>query len=145
MSSIAMTEDERQAFLAGVHTGIVSINQPGRGPLTVPVWYEYEPGGEVVFCTPADSRKAGLLVEGDRVSFCAQDESLPPKYVTVEGPISIGVATQADHLIPIASRYLGEELGTQYVTSTREADPRDEIVVRLRPERWLSADFAKRF
>ncbi len=143
--SITMSEEERQAFLAGVHTGIVSINEPGRGPLTVPVWYEYEPGGDVTFCTPAASRKAGLLQEGDRVSFSAQDENLPPKYVTVEGPVvSIGTATVEDHLIPIASRYLGEELGSQYVTSTREADPREEIVVRIHPERWLSADFAKR-
>jgi nitroimidazol reductase NimA-like FMN-containing flavoprotein (pyridoxamine 5'-phosphate oxidase superfamily) len=143
--SITMSEDERQAFLAGVHTGILSITETGRGPLTVPVWYEYEPGGDVTFCTAADTRKAGLLQEGDRVSFCAQDESLPPKYVSVEGPVvSIGTATVDDHLVPIASRYLGEELGTQYVRSTRAADPRDEIVVRIRPERWLSADFAKR-
>jgi len=46
MSTI-MTSEERQAFLAAVHVGIVSASQEGRGPLTVPVWYSYEPGGNV--------------------------------------------------------------------------------------------------
>jgi hypothetical protein len=143
--SIAMSEDERQAFLAGVHVGIVSINEDGRGPLTVPVWYDYEPGGEVWFVTPADSRKAGLLDEGTRISLCAQSEELPPKYVSVEGPVTaIEPADVVGHVQPVAQRYLGAELGEAYVAATRGEDGLDEIVVRIRPERWFSADFAKR-
>ncbi len=33
-----MTREEREQFLAAVHVGILSINQPGRGPLTMPLW-----------------------------------------------------------------------------------------------------------
>jgi nitroimidazol reductase NimA-like FMN-containing flavoprotein (pyridoxamine 5'-phosphate oxidase superfamily) len=143
--SIAMDRDERQEFLAGVHVGVLSIPAEGRGPLTCPVWYRYEPGGDVIVVTPAESRKADLLSEGVRVSFCAQDEDLPPKYVTVEGPVvSITPADITADVRPMAARYLGEELGHAYVDATRAEDPRDEIVVRIRPERWLSADFAKR-
>ena len=36
-TKITMSETERQEFLAGLHIGIVSVNEPGRGPLTVPV------------------------------------------------------------------------------------------------------------
>jgi hypothetical protein len=36
--SLAMTKQEREAFLAEVHVGVISIPEPGRGPLTVPVW-----------------------------------------------------------------------------------------------------------
>ena len=144
--SIAMSESERQEFLAGIHIGIVSLNEDGRGPLSVPVWYSYEPGGDIVFITPSASKKAGLISEGTRVGFCVQDEELPPKYVTVEGPVvEVREAdTQAD-VVPMASRYLGEELGTAYVTSTRN-DGRhdDEVVIRIQPDRWYSADFAKR-
>jgi hypothetical protein len=43
----------------------------------------------------------------------------------------------------MAQRYLGEELGAAYVEGTRTEDAADEVVVRIRPERWLSADFAK--
>jgi hypothetical protein len=142
--SVVMSEAERQEFLAGVHVGVVSISEEGRGPVTVPVWYGYEPGGDVWFVTPAASRKAGLLTDGTRMSLCAQSEDLPPKYVSVEGPVTVDVATIADDLVPIAQRYLGDELGAAYVEGTRGGDAAQEVVIRLQPERWFSADFAKR-
>ena len=40
--SLIMTKEEREAFLADVHVGIISISDDGRGPLTVPVWYAYD-------------------------------------------------------------------------------------------------------
>ncbi|MEL7208587.1 MAG: pyridoxamine 5'-phosphate oxidase family protein [Actinomycetota bacterium] len=142
--SIVMSESERQEFLAGVHVGIVSIDEDGRGPLTVPVWYDYEPGGDLWFVTPGGSRKATLLAEGARMSLCAQTEDLPPKYVSVEGPVvAIDQADIEEHVTPMAQRYLGEELGAAYVAGAREGET-GEVVVRLRPERWYSADFAKR-
>lgn len=45
--SLAMTRQEREAFLADVHVGVVSIPEAGLGPLTVPIWYSYDPGGEL--------------------------------------------------------------------------------------------------
>ena len=45
--SLAMTRQEREGFLASVHVGIISIAEDGRGPLTVPIWYAYEPGKEL--------------------------------------------------------------------------------------------------
>lgn len=141
--SIVMSEQERQEFLAGVHVGIVSITEDGRGPVTVPVWYDYEPGGDLWFVTPADSRKAGLLDEGARISLCAQSEELPPKYVSVEGPVTIDPATVPEHLEPMAQRYLGTELGAAYIEGSRGDDSPAEVVVRIQPERWFSADFAK--
>ena len=36
--SLKMTKDEREAFLADLHVGVISIEDPGRGPLTVPIW-----------------------------------------------------------------------------------------------------------
>jgi nitroimidazol reductase NimA-like FMN-containing flavoprotein (pyridoxamine 5'-phosphate oxidase superfamily) len=40
-----MSEHERQEFLAGVHVGVISIERVDGPPLTVPIWYGYEPGG----------------------------------------------------------------------------------------------------
>ena len=57
---MSMTTDEKEVFLAGLHVGILALNEPGRGPLAVPVWYDYEPGGELWFVTGKDSRKARL-------------------------------------------------------------------------------------
>ena len=85
--STTMSREERETFLAGVHVGVLSINEEGRGPLTVPVWYAYEPGGEVQIVTERDSRKGKLLKEGMRISLCAQDEAPPYRYASVEGPV----------------------------------------------------------
>ena len=39
MTTGAMTPTEREAFLEGVHIGILAIDEPGRGPLAMPIWY----------------------------------------------------------------------------------------------------------
>jgi hypothetical protein len=82
-----MSREEREAFLADLHVGVISMSEKGRGPLTVPIWYAYEPGGEVVIATERNSRKMKLLEKGRRVSLCAQCETPPYKYVSIEGPV----------------------------------------------------------
>jgi nitroimidazol reductase NimA-like FMN-containing flavoprotein (pyridoxamine 5'-phosphate oxidase superfamily) len=72
--SLKMTRAEREFFLAQVHVGVISVAEPGRGPLMVPIWYGYERGGELWFVTERDSRKGKLLREGGRLSLCAQTE-----------------------------------------------------------------------
>ncbi len=139
-----MTRSECQAFLAEPHVGIVSVQDPNRGPLTVPIWYLYEPGGEVVIITPPDSRKGLLMQVGTRIGFCVQTEDLPPKYVSVEGPIvSIGPADVERDVRPLTHRYLGKEIGDGYVDATRPDGTTPEVVIRMRPERWFSRDFGK--
>jgi nitroimidazol reductase NimA-like FMN-containing flavoprotein (pyridoxamine 5'-phosphate oxidase superfamily) len=143
--SLTMTTGEREAFLAGVHVGIIAIPEDGRGPLTVPIWYIYEPGGDVRIVTGKASRKGRLLAVAGRFSLCVQTEELPYKYVSVEGPIvSIEPADRERDRRPLAHRYLGVEVGDRYIESTRD-DPEyaDNVVIRMRPERWLTTDYAK--
>ncbi len=85
--SLGMTKAEREDFLADVHVGIISITEGDRGPLTVPIWYAYDPGGELHFVTERTSRKGRLLEQVARFSLCAQTDAPPYKYVSVEGPI----------------------------------------------------------
>jgi len=111
--SLAMTKQEREKFLADLHVGIISISEEGRGPLTVPIWYSYTPGGEVRAVTGATSRKAQLLRKAHRFSLCAQTETQPYKYVSVEGPIvSIEPAELERDRRSLARRYLGDMIGT---------------------------------
>jgi nitroimidazol reductase NimA-like FMN-containing flavoprotein (pyridoxamine 5'-phosphate oxidase superfamily) len=138
-----MMRDEREAFLAAIHVGLVSVDEPGRGPLTVPVWYLYEPGGEIVVVTRPEARKARLLTVGARVSFCVQSEEMPPKYVTIQGRVvSAAPADVGRDVKPVVRRYLGAEVGDAYVDNTRP-NGTNEIVVRIRPERWYSRDFGR--
>lgn len=141
-----MTRQERETFLAGLHIGVLSIPDERRGPLAAPVWYVYQPGGEIVFVTGRSSRKAALLESGGRVSFVVQNEALPYQYVSVEGPVTGIEAADTDADVrPIAHRYLGQQNGDAYIEATRDSDPLGEIVVRIQPERWLTVDYAKQF
>lgn len=61
-----------------------------RPPHTTPVWYAYEPGGEVTFFTGTQgrrSKKADLVREAGRLSLTVQREDFPYGYVTVEGSV----------------------------------------------------------
>jgi nitroimidazol reductase NimA-like FMN-containing flavoprotein (pyridoxamine 5'-phosphate oxidase superfamily) len=109
--SLIMTKQEREAFLADVHIGVISVSEEGRGPLTVPIWYAYDSGGDLRIMTGRESQKGRLLARAGRFSLCVQTESPPYKYVNVEGAI---VSTQAADihrdLRPLARRYLGKEM-----------------------------------
>ena len=139
---LTMTKEEREAFLADIHVAVISVAEDGHGPLVVPIWYSYEPGGEVRIVTGRASRKGKLLERAGRFSLCVQTETLPYKYVSVEGPI---VAVEAADLErdrrPLARRYLGTELGDRYLENTR--DVVGNVLVRMRPERWRTVDYAK--
>ncbi len=136
-----MSLAEREAFLAAPRVGVVAIAEEGRGPLTVPVWYWYEPGGELWFETEPGSRKGRLLQVGTRISLCVQDESPPFAYVSVEGPIiEIAEDDRERHEIPMAARYLGEERGRDYIEGLPQTEWKRYI---LRPERWLTMDGAR--
>jgi PPOX class probable F420-dependent enzyme len=142
--SLAMTHAERESFLAALHVGVLAVAEPGRGPLLAPIWYGYEPGGEVRIVTGRDSRKARLLSRAGRFSLCVQTEEPPYRYVSVEGPIvAIESSDRERDARPLAHRYLGAELGDRYM----EASAGDEasVLVRMRPERWLTVDYRKQY
>jgi len=145
--SLKMSKSEREAFLAGVHVGVISIAEPGRGPLTAPIWYGYQPGGELWIVTERGSRKGRLLQSAGRFSLCAQSEQPPYKYVSVEGPITAIVPSDLERdERPLARRYLGRELGDRYLEATGGPEARAaNIRVALRPERWLTTDYAKQY
>ena len=144
--SLKMTKEERETFLADLHVGVISIAEKDRGPLTAPIWYGYEPGGELWILTERNSRKGRLLQEAGRFSLVAQTETPPYKYVSVEGPItSIEKPDLERDERPMAHRYLGPELGDGYLESTRGDGEVDNILVKMRPQRWLTTDYSKQF
>jgi nitroimidazol reductase NimA-like FMN-containing flavoprotein (pyridoxamine 5'-phosphate oxidase superfamily) len=141
-----MTKEERDAFLAEVHVAVISIPEAGRGPFSVPVWYFYRPDvGEVYIWTGGDSRKAQLLRQAGRFSLCVQQETLPYRYVSMEGPIAALEPIDLERdLRPLVYRYLGPEEGDRFLDRFGgPAAGTGDIVVWMRPERWLSEDYTK--
>ena len=141
--STVMSLEERQAFLADVHVGIIAITEDGRGPLTVPIWYSYEPGGDVLVLMQADSRKATGIEAAQRFSLCVQTETAPYKYVSVEGPVTSARPYDVENdLLTMATRYLGEEGGRQYAAASGSGG--NGVIYSMTPEHWLSTDYSKR-
>lgn len=134
-----MTTEEREKFLSDVHVGVIAVERPDRAPLSVPIWYGYEPGGEVLLWTESGTLKHRLIRDAGRFSITAQDEAPPYRYVTAEGDVTeIGPATDAE-VRRVAIRYLGEEAGNQFTDANLG---QTSIVIRMRPKRWLSFDYS---
>jgi len=133
-----MTEAERAEFLTDVRVGILAIARKDKGPLALPIWYQFE-DGDVIIHMDGSSVKAKLLRTAGRATMTVQTETAPYKYVSVEGPVVVQ-AEQRDDLA-MAVRYLGPEFGQWYVDNNPSTD--ESVVARLTPERWITCDFGK--
>jgi hypothetical protein len=88
--------------------------------------------------TGRGSRKASAIAAAGRLSLCVQDERPPYKYVTVEGPVVMEDATDAERL-ELARRYLGPEGGDAYLA----ANPGGRhVMIRMTPEHWLTRSYS---
>lgn len=137
-----LTEHERQAFLAGLHIGVLSVaSDTDRPPLAVPLWYHYQPGGDITFFTGTQgrtARKTRLIEQAGVVGLTVQRETFPYRYVTVEGNlVRADRPPSAEKLLAIARRYLHEEAAHAFVTAEL-AHPSGELVLfTVRPDRRL--------
>ncbi|WP_433328097.1 pyridoxamine 5'-phosphate oxidase family protein [Spirillospora sp. CA-294931] len=134
-----MPMDARQKYLSEAHVGILSVAREEQGPLSLPIWYSYEPGEEIRLITRGDSPKAEIIRRAGRVTLCVQSPEPPYRYVTAEGPIRIQDTVTSAEREALAARYLGPEFGAMFVQATAEATP-IMIAVYMRPESWLSQD-----
>ncbi len=129
--SLSMTKAEREEFLADLHVGVLGVNH-GDVPLAVPIWYGYEPGGDIWVLTGPNSIKGRALSTSGRFSLCAQTETPPYRYVTVEGTVATVEDPTEDDSKQMAYRYLGPELGDAYLAAT--AGEGESKLFRLTPE-----------
>lgn len=135
-----LTESERQEFLAATHVAVLSVAAAdGRPPASVPIWYDYTPGGDIRISTGSSARKAKLIERAGAVTIVVQHEEPPYQYVVVEASL-VDTAEPAppELLEEIAVRYLGEEAARQFAQSM---EGHANVLFTFRPDRWLTADF----
>ncbi|MCK1796737.1 pyridoxamine 5'-phosphate oxidase family protein [Streptomyces sp. XM4193] len=137
---MALSREEREEFLAEAQVGSLGVAAGAeRGPLVVPIWYAYEPGGEVWVVTEADSRKARLIADAGRFTMLAERTAPTVRYVSVEGPVvEQRPATDEEHR-RMVRRFLPGEAGEQYLAMTEEMFGELQYI-SMRPQRWLSSD-----
>ncbi|GAA1695857.1 pyridoxamine 5'-phosphate oxidase family protein [Fodinicola feengrottensis] len=143
-----MSEQGRQDFLAAIHVGTLSVASiDERPPLAVPVFYHYEPGGDLTFFTNThgrQSRKVGLIAKHGVLSLSVQHEELPYKYVTVEGTVTgIEQPPTAERMLAITRRYMPEEFAQSFVQQELAHPGGTVLMYTVRPDRWHSADMSE--
>jgi PPOX class probable F420-dependent enzyme len=140
MADTDMTVEQREAFLADLHVGVLAITRADKGPLAVPIWYQYD-GTHVIVFMDGNSAKAKLLRRNGRATLTVQDERPPYRYVSVEGPVTVEPRRDGDDIEAMATRYLGPEVGAQYAAANPPTAT--SVTARLTPERWLTVDYGR--
>ncbi|MEU3056013.1 pyridoxamine 5'-phosphate oxidase family protein [Streptomyces griseus] len=141
---MALTREEREQFLAEPHVAALAVasGDADRAPLSVPIWYAYEAGGDVRILTGRASRKAELIAAAGRFTLLVDRLEPTIRYVSVEGPVvDTRPATRAD-LEHMSARYLPAEKVAGYVEFAWE-NHGEQVVITLRPERWVSSDLGQ--
>ncbi len=137
MADSSLSERDREFFLAEPHVAALSVSAgQGRGPLTVPIWYQYAPGGEAWVLTEAGSRKARLIEAAGRFTLLVERVMPTVWYVSVEGPVTRTVPGTDELLREIAARYLPPDKVPAYIEFVN-VELGEQVAIYLRPERWL--------
>lgn len=137
---MALSKVEREQFLAEPHIAALSVSAGAdRGPLTVPIRYQYEPGGQPWVLTGAGSRKTRLIEAAGRFSLMVERTEPTLRYVAVDGTVSrIEPGTDEQH-VELAHRYLPPERAERFLEYAR-AQLGEQVAIYLRPQHWISAD-----
>jgi hypothetical protein len=110
-----------------------------RGPLTVPIWYQYTPGGEPWVHTGAGSRKHRLIETQGEFTLMVQRAEPTVRYVAVDGTVSRIEPATDDQLVELTKRYLPPDKVDAYLEFARR-EHGEGVVIYMKPEHWLSAD-----
>ena len=140
MTDNRLSVRDRELFLAEPHVAALSVSAgPGRGPLTVPIWYQYAPGGEAWVLSEAGSRKVRLIEAAGRFTLMV-DRVLPTvRYVSVEGPVIRTAPGDREISREMAARYLPPGKVDDFV-EYEQTQLGVHIAIYMRPEHWVSAD-----
>jgi Pyridoxamine 5'-phosphate oxidase len=140
---MALSKSEREQFLSQPHIGALSVNAGDkRGPLTVPIWYQYTPGGEPWLITGAGSRKHRLIEATGFFSLMAESFQPRVRYVAVDGPVSRIEPGTDEQLVEMTKRYLPAEAVEPYLEMARR-EHGQSVAIHLTPQHWLSADLGQ--
>jgi PPOX class probable F420-dependent enzyme len=134
-----MSDDRRRAFLlAGTRTGHLATTRADGSAHVAPIWFVLD-GDDVLFTTGDETVKGRNLRRDPRAQLSVDQPEPPFAFVTVTGRVEL--IDDASELFcrarQIAARYMGEDQAEAF--ARRNAVP-GELLVRLRPERFVATD-----
>ena len=133
-----LSPDECLAFLrAPVRPALLATVRDDGTPHVVPVWYDVDDDGTILFNTGRDTVKGRAIRRTGRVALCVQDEAPPYAFVTVEGDAA-GERGPRPSCGPwagrIGGRYMGADRADEF--GDRNGVP-GELLVRVTPTRLV--------
>jgi PPOX class probable F420-dependent enzyme len=133
-----LDDEEIRAFLtAGTRTGKLAVTRLDGSPMVVPIWFDVDDDGTLVFTTWHESIKGKAIRRDGRVSLCVDEEHPPYGYVRVDGVVTITEDPEQLRIwaARIGGRYMGAALAGQY--GRRNGVP-GELLVRITPTRTVA-------
>jgi PPOX class probable F420-dependent enzyme len=133
-----MNEAEVRAFLTfGTRTGKLGVTRLDGSPMVVPIWFEMDDDGTLLFTTWGESIKGKSLRRDGRVSLCVDEDTPPYAYVRVDGATTLLddrelLRTWAAR---IGGRYMGAERAAEYGARN---GVEGELLVRITPTRIVA-------
>jgi PPOX class probable F420-dependent enzyme len=129
-----MSRDEWLAFLRSpVRPALLATTRADGRPHVVPVWYDVEDDGTLVFTTGAETVKGRSIRRTGQVALCVQEDQPPFDFVSITGR-----AEWSDDLDQVrrwaarlGGRYMGADRAEEF--GARNGVP-GEMLVRVTPD-----------
>jgi PPOX class probable F420-dependent enzyme len=140
MAPHPMSPEEVQTFLTSLPARtakLATVRADGR-PHLVPVWYDMDDDGSLVFSTGADTVKGRNLARDRRVAICVDDDRPPFSFVLLEGEVEIidDLTEVRRWAALLGGRYMGAERAEEY---GERNGVEGELLIRLRTYSVLAA------
>jgi PPOX class probable F420-dependent enzyme len=127
-------------FLDEPRVAVLATLRPDGSVLLSPVWQEWRDGGFNLWL-PFEDVKTRHLRRDPRATIVVAESELPLRGVELRTEARLVEDDVHDTAVRIASRFVGEVTGTEYV----ESGTGKSVIVRLEPGRLRVWDFADEF
>ena len=133
-----MNEAEVRAFLTfGTRTGKLGVTRLDGNPMVVPIWFEMDDDGTLLFTTWGESIKGKSLRRDGRVSLCVDEDTPPYAYVRVDGTTTL--LEDRELLRTWAARIGGRSMGAERAAEYGARNGVEgELLVRITPTRIVA-------
>ncbi len=123
----------QKAYLEETNVAILATTGPGSRAHAMPVWYVYE-DGQIILGAGANSQKRRNIDRNGQATLVIDRREPPYRALMVQGTAEVGPAAPSELRLRIATRYLGEQRGREYVEETAGGD---SITIRITPQRFV--------
>jgi PPOX class probable F420-dependent enzyme len=126
----------REFLTSGTRTGKIAVVRKDGSPVVVPIWFDVDGDGSIVFTSWHETIKVRAMRRDPRVSICVDREEPPYGYVRIDGTAELIDDPELGRrwATRLGGRYMGPERAEEF--GRRNGVP-GELVVRVTPTRLV--------